>query len=222
MELLLLLLFLLRVAFLHRRRRPYQRMRLLNRSPLLLLLRGSVGFLSPILRLLHVPVRRIRIAILRLRVSLLLVDSRLRLLHRPYLRIPAVRWSERLESLLALRRTPALRALVAERYDVTDLDAAPAPAADLAAALNQWSAALAADPWLTSWPVLVAGTPVSAKAGWQLAGPPGIALPLLTGPEAIWPLVAISGGTPVTVAGELTAAGLRPLTAWHGGQAVRL
>ena len=59
-------------------------------------------------------------------------------------------------------------------------------------------------------------------SGWQLADPAGPAVPLVTGEADCWPLLAISGGGPVTVAGEWSAAGLRPLTAWHGDQAVPL
>jgi hypothetical protein len=32
----------------------------------------------------------------------------------------------------------------------------------------------------------------------------------------------VSGGNPVTVAGEWSPAGLTPLTVWHGDRAVRL
>jgi hypothetical protein len=39
---------------------------------------------------------------------------------------------------------------------------------------------------------------------------------------APWRLVAASGGRPVTVAGEWTAAGLRPLSVWLRGGLVRL
>jgi hypothetical protein len=51
----------------------------------------------------------------------------------------------------------------------------------------------------------------------------GRALPLHPGTGDCWPLFAISGGRPVTVAGEWTPRGLWPLTAWdEGGRAVLL
>ena len=51
----------------------------------------------------------------------------------------------------------------------------------------------------------------------------GDALPLHPAAGDCWPLFALSGGRPVTLAGEWTPRGLWPLTAWdEGGQAVTL
>ena len=82
-KLLLLLLLLLRVALLHRRRGPHQRMRLLRRCLIVPRLRTAI-FLRlhiPVRRLLGLVIqlclpvfRRLRSATLRLRSSLLLVD----------------------------------------------------------------------------------------------------------------------------------------------------
>ena len=47
-------------------------------------------------------------------------------------------------------------------------------------------------------------------------------VPLLTAGVDVWPMVAVSGGSPVPVAGEWSAEGLRPLTVWHGETAVAL
>ena len=56
-----------------------------------------------------------------------------------------------------------------------------------------------------------------------LADPDGRALPLHPGAGSCWPLFAMSGGSPLTVAGEWTPRGLWPLTAWDdGGRAVPL
>ena len=63
--------------------------------------------------------------------------------------------------------------------------------------------------------------PVPGEPGWQLADRAGLAVPLL-GQESRWPLLAVSGGQPVCLAGEWSPAGLIPLTVWHGDQAVRL
>jgi hypothetical protein len=49
----------------------------------------------------------------------------------------------------------------------------------------------------------------------------GTALPLRYA-DSLWTLLAISGGHPVTVAGEWQPDGLVPLTVWHGDQAVAL
>ena len=86
------------------------------------------------------------------------------------------------------------------------------------------AAGLEQAPWLTTWPVLLAGTPAPAAAPgdrWHLTDQAGNALPLASR-ESLWTLLAISGGHPVTVAGEWHPDGLLALTAWHGDRAVPL
>jgi hypothetical protein len=117
---------------------------------------------------------------------------------------------------------PALRVLIGSRRGEPGPAPAPAPAGGVGRLLDDWAAALALDPWLASWPALLSGVPVPAGDGWQLADPGGQAVPLRLSGSDIWPLVAVSGGRPVTVAGEWTDGGLRPLTVWHGDQAVAL
>jgi hypothetical protein len=117
---------------------------------------------------------------------------------------------------------PALRALFGNRRGEPGPAAAPGPAGDVSGMLDDWAAALAQDPWLVTWPALLRGIPVPAGDGWQLADPGGRAVPLRVSGSDIWTLVAVSGGHPVTVAGEWADDGLRPLTGWHGDQAVAL
>jgi hypothetical protein len=45
---------------------------------------------------------------------------------------------------------------------------------------------------------------------------------LLVGCIDPWVLVAVAVGAPAVVAGEFSADGFRPLTVWHGDEAVRL
>jgi hypothetical protein len=116
---------------------------------------------------------------------------------------------------------PPLRAVIGARRAKTAAAAPPEATSDAAALLGGWAAALEQDPWLTEWPAVLAGTPVQAGDRWYLAGSPGGALPLL-GRESLWRLLAVSGGHPVTVAGEWSPAGLTALTVWHGDQAVPL
>lgn len=116
---------------------------------------------------------------------------------------------------------PALRALIGTRHARPAAAGRPTGAGDLTGLLSAWSEALAQDPWLTEWPALLTGVPVPGASGWHLAGPSGLAVPLL-GPESRWLLLAVSGGQPVCVAGELSPAGLTALTVWHGEQVVRL
>ena len=116
---------------------------------------------------------------------------------------------------------PPVRAVTGARHGMSAAGTHPDPARDAAALLGDWAAALAQDPWLTEWPALLAGTPAAAGDRWYLVDSSGAALPLL-GRESLWPLLAISGGHPVTVAGEWSPAGLTALTAWHADQAVYL
>jgi hypothetical protein len=120
---------------------------------------------------------------------------------------------------------PPLRALAgARRAAPVPGQAAPRPSAGIDGLLADWAAAMAADPWLTNWPALLMGTPVAPQGdtgGWRLVDGDGAALPLRYS-ETLWTLLAISGGNPVPVAGELTPDGLTALTAWHGSQAVAL
>jgi SWIM zinc finger len=116
---------------------------------------------------------------------------------------------------------PPVRAVTGARHGAAAAGPGPDAARDAAALLCDWAAALAQDPWLTEWPALLAGTPAAAGGRWYLVDSAGAALPLL-GRESLWPLLAISGGYPVTVAGEWSPAGLTALTAWHEDQAVSL
>ena len=59
------------------------------------------------------------------------------------------------------------------------------------------------------------------QKGGDLADGAGAALPLADR-ESLWTLLAVSGGQPVTVAGEWHPDGLVALTTWHGDQAVTL
>ncbi len=113
-----------------------------------------------------------------------------------------------------------LRALVAERG--IPLAAPSAEGGSIPEALAAFSQAMAADPWLERWPVLLSGvTPAEHASGWCLSEKDGTAMPLV--PYAFpWSLLALSAGRPLTVAGEWSPAGLRPLTCWHEGRAVRL
>jgi hypothetical protein len=127
---------------------------------------------------------------------------------------------------------PALRATLGERH-AEPVRSASAPAgADAAALLTGYATGLEQDPWLTVWPALLTGTPVppdgtrahdGGRPGnqWRLVDPGGVALPLADR-ESLWTLLAVSGGHPVTVAGEWHPDGLLPLAVWHRDRAVAL
>jgi hypothetical protein len=112
-----------------------------------------------------------------------------------------------------------LRALVAVKHDVVAQDT---PLGDtVAELLTSWAAALGEDPWLDSWPTVLEAIPARSPLPC-LSDANGDALPLHPGAGHCWPLFALSGGRPLTVAGEWTPRGLWPLTAWHEGGVVPL
>jgi hypothetical protein len=115
----------------------------------------------------------------------------------------------------------SLRALVIEQGEPV---VAKHPAGEsVADALASWSAALALDPWLERWPVLL--TDVVPAAGesdmWLLRDEAGDALPLRRLAEP-WVLLAVSAGRPVTVSAEWSTAGLRPMSCWDGNRPVHV
>ncbi|HEX6499746.1 MAG TPA: SWIM zinc finger family protein [Micromonosporaceae bacterium] len=114
-----------------------------------------------------------------------------------------------------------LRALVATRYSAA-ASAVPAGGDSVSEALDGYSAALAVDPWLERWPMLLDGVCPVHAGRWHLVDGKGDGLPVRGDGPQPWRLVAAAGGRPVTVAAEWTVAGLRPLTAWAEDRMVRL
>jgi hypothetical protein len=111
-----------------------------------------------------------------------------------------------------------LRALVAARRDT--VACGPPPGITIAELLAGYAAALGQDPWLDTWPAVLEATPARAPVP-GLYDKAGDAVPLYPGAGDCWPLFALSGGHPLTVAGEWTPRGLWPLTAWdQGGMAL--
>jgi SWIM zinc finger len=108
-----------------------------------------------------------------------------------------------------------LRALVAARYDT--VPGGPPSGATIAGFLAEYAVALGQDPWLDAWPAVLNATPARAPVPC-LYDAAGDALPLHPAAGDCWPLFALSGGRPLTVAGEWTPRGLWPLTAWDQGE----
>jgi hypothetical protein len=119
---------------------------------------------------------------------------------------------------------PPLRALTGARSGAPERAKPPVPDGGIDALLSGYAAGLEQDPWLTVWPALLDGTPVSPDGGrtsWHFADQSGAAVPIVE-QESLWTLLAVSGGRPVTVAGEWRPDGLLPLTVWLDDQAVAL
>lgn len=115
----------------------------------------------------------------------------------------------------------ALRALIGRRHDEPFPAPSPSPhSVDAAVAAAGW--AMAAEPWLERYPVLVRVVPLPEGNGrWVLADHTG-AMPIVPGFWRLAELVAMSGGSPITVMGELGADGVLPLTVWSAGGMVLL
>jgi hypothetical protein len=108
-----------------------------------------------------------------------------------------------------------LRALVAGRAGEPAEPPEP-PADTIAGALDSWATALAGDPWIDRWPVLLADVHPTTT---HLVEAGGAALPVR---GEHWPLIAAAGGRPCRVMGEYGPAGIRPITAWVENRVVDL
>ncbi|MDT8305484.1 MAG: SWIM zinc finger family protein [Anaerolineae bacterium] len=100
----------------------------------------------------------------------------------------------------------------------------PAQATSVRNALQAYARALAANPWLIQVPFLLGPVwPQRVGDGWLVQDEAGEALPLLA-PYYYqgWPLLALSGGQPLTLFGEWNGAALLPLTALADGRWVDL
>ncbi|HET7899959.1 MAG TPA: SWIM zinc finger family protein [Candidatus Nanopelagicales bacterium] len=109
--------------------------------------------------------------------------------------------------------TPPLRALVGERHSEPG-EPGPLPGTSVDEAAAAYAEALAADPWLRSWPALLDGVAVGRGtdgAGWCLHDDSGT-LPIAPGAGDPWVLLAVSGGRPVPLMVELTDTGAVPLS----------
>jgi hypothetical protein len=115
-----------------------------------------------------------------------------------------------------------LRALIAERHgDPEPLERLPGhPSVD--AVLAARAETLARQPWIDRFPAALAGV-VPARDGdeWLLADSDGGALALTRRADP-WTLLAVSGGGPADVFGELEGDRLRPLSIAAGGRVVPL
>lgn len=111
-----------------------------------------------------------------------------------------------------------LRALVVRQH------ASPAPIVDPPAddprtATGRFAAALARNPWLERFPLIVGPVALDRSGeSWLVRDDAGRQLPLARGFGGTWRMLAISGGRPFTVAGEWDGAVLLPLSAWADGR----
>lgn len=133
---------------------------------------------------------------------------------------------ERFEADLVFHDAAApLRAHLAERHGPPEPAEVPA-GCDAATAAMTYAEAVRGEPWLDTWPVVLADVAaVPDPLGWRITGGDGFWLPVdrsRAGDDALWRLAAMSGGAGMTVFGEYGARGFAPVTGWHEGRAVSL
>lgn len=96
----------------------------------------------------------------------------------------------------------------------------PPTGTSIADALDAAGWSIAAEPWLERYPVCIEATPAPLGNGrWALTDSTG-SVPIVPGFFRLAELVAVSGGEPLTLAGEWSAEGVLPLTVWTDGCAV--
>lgn len=97
------------------------------------------------------------------------------------------------------------------------------PSGSIDAALQEFTDALAADPWLRSWPAVISSVvPSFVDGAWFLVDESGAALRAEGDSDLLWKLLGISGGYPVAVCGTWNAQALAPISVFTGGQVIVL
>ncbi|MFJ2767403.1 SWIM zinc finger family protein [Streptomyces sp. NPDC087300] len=112
-----------------------------------------------------------------------------------------------------------LRADLGEQFTAPAPTPLRPPGVRVSEATAHYGKALRKDPWLESHPVTLSGViPTKPQDTWQLTDPEeNLALPISPSAASrpgLWRLVALSGGTPLTVFGECGHRGFTPLAAW--------
>lgn len=115
-----------------------------------------------------------------------------------------------------------LRAFVAERREILTPDSAvPVQGISIQDGITAYSAALALNPWLPQFPMFLdAVIPIRHNGGWVLREPEGVYLPIATGFQQKWSLLALGGNAPIQVAGEWDGVGFFPTSAIVDGRFV--
>ncbi len=116
-----------------------------------------------------------------------------------------------------------LRALISTRQERAIVFAEPTACAHFEEAAGRTAEWMAGDPWLERAPWLVRDClPCEHDGRWCLRDAAGGIAPLAKRLASPWPLVAASGGAPVTVFGEWDGHALLPLSVIAGGRFIDL
>ncbi|HEY1485616.1 MAG TPA: SWIM zinc finger family protein [Micromonosporaceae bacterium] len=112
-----------------------------------------------------------------------------------------------------------LRAVVGTRHAGAMRCPAPTPTGTVKRGLDAHADALAADPWLEIWPMLIDGVLVPGPT-WHLLDRDGDALPIRIRSGEPWHLLAAAGGNPLTYAVEWSEDRLQLLTAYADDEVI--
>ncbi len=108
-----------------------------------------------------------------------------------------------------------LRALEKHRFGSPEVAPLSLPHASIADALRFAAEAWTANPWLDCVPFALASVvPVPLGDGWRIRDASQHVLPLDLSDDKAWMLWAISGGHPVSLAGEWNGEALTPIGVW--------
>lgn len=114
-----------------------------------------------------------------------------------------------------------LRAVVAASHGPPQPGGPATGATNVATALCRYATALAAEPWLDRWPMLLADVTLTRHDNrWYVLDAAGDGLPLRASGDPPWRTAAVAGGHPATLLGEWGPSGLRPLSIWNGTRLV--
>jgi hypothetical protein len=118
--------------------------------------------------------------------------------------------------------TPPRRALFADEPVATGTVTTLGEAGSVAGALDDRAARLGAGPWLDRVPVTLGGATLVAGAPPSVRDAAGDRLDLVDDGVAPWSLLALTGGHPADVFGELEGGRFRPLSVAVDGRLVAL
>jgi hypothetical protein len=111
-----------------------------------------------------------------------------------------------------------LRGLIKEQREVLERTGTVTGHSTVASAYSAFADALAANPWLELYPLVLVNVFVQERNGtWLVRDGAGGVLPLSSRFARGWHVMAASGGSPVTLAAELDGEELDPLSFWVGG-----
>ncbi len=112
-----------------------------------------------------------------------------------------------------------LRALVKERYGSPESIIPTLPHETIAGAGAFAAEAITANPWVERVPLAFPSvTPMRRANGWVIRDAAGHSMPLNIAQTKAWMLYSLSGGRPVSLAGEWDGSILTPLSVWAEGR----